>query len=431
MPISLSDVAHLYRRAGFGAPLATLQSKTSMTWSALVDELLDAVPSSDAAPADIVDTTVANNLRAPLLVRWWYQRMLTDPAPLREKLTLFWHGHFCTEYDKVRESKLMHAQNVLLRAQGLSNFRTLTKAVATDPAMLRYLDNDTNRLGAPQENFARELWELFMLGVGNYSETDVVESARAWTGHGLNAPRDTYEWQPWYHDGHSKTIFGSTGSFDGFDVIDLTLDGPKRAICTRFLATKLWRFYGADQTSCAAIDAIAANLDATDFDLRAALRTLFLHADFRGTIAKGGIVRSPVEFMVACMRHTATTIAEVDPKGVEDLAGQSLFDPPNVAGWKGHTAWLSPSSFAARGNFARRVADAATARDVLPGVESIPVASAVQAAFDQFALVEVSNETRSAIESWLASERLVRSGGAYERPNLMTLVMLSPEFQTA
>jgi uncharacterized protein (DUF1800 family) len=247
------DVAHLYRRAAFGASAEAVAARLDRPFASLVDELLDAPVDSDAPPAKFAQAGLSEFEYMSSLEQWWYDRMAFGSNPLVEKLTLFWHGHFATQQSKVYNHELMWGQNHMLRVNALGNLRTLLKSVAADPAMLRYLDNEWNVAGSPNENFARELWELFVVGPGNYTQTDVQESARAWTGHGLNADRTVAEYHDSLHDHGAKTVLGMSAVLDGPDVIDITLNGPTGQSAARFIAIKLWTFYAprcAPYSSC-------------------------------------------------------------------------------------------------------------------------------------------------------------------------------------
>jgi uncharacterized protein (DUF1800 family) len=297
---------------------------------------------------------------------------------------------------------------------------------------LRYLNNETNRVGKVQENFARELWELFMLGVDQYTQDEVVESARAWTGHGLNAARDTYLFTAARHDTGNKTIFGQTANFDGPAVIDWTLDHPAKGdICARFIVTKLWRFFAYDNPEPAIIDALSTVFKAA-WDIKATVRALFLRPEFMSATAKQQLVRSPVEFMAAAMRHTTITATNARPDNYAGNMNQDLLNPPDVSGWRNNGYWISAAAYWARAAYAKNLATKAKDAGVLTGTNLLGVNTAVQQVLDLFAITNPSATTVNAMRQWLTAER---NGSGYtpatEQTNLMVLAMLSPDFHLA
>src|SRR5205814_6579142 len=201
------------------------------------------------------------------LRRWWLERMLTSPAPLLEKMTLFWHGHFATSVQKVKDGYWMWLQNDTLRRNALGNFGTLVKAISRDPAMMIYLDLQQSRKEHPNENWARELMELFTVGIGNYSETDIRESARAFTGYRVDMTNQQFRFAPKQHDDGPKTFIGKTGAWNGDDIIDALMKQPA---CAQFLARKLWRFFAEDEPSAKIVDALAARIREHNFEMRPA-----------------------------------------------------------------------------------------------------------------------------------------------------------------
>lgn len=431
--LSIDDAAHLLRRAGFGGTLAEINALVGQDRATVVNNLLSA-----AGPPDTFTPTGASEWDQWVsLIHWWYQRMITTPAPLIEKLTLFWHGHFATAENKIDDFMLMYQQNAVLRANALGNFRTLTHAVGRDPAMLLYLDNDPNVKGRQNENFARELWELFTLGVGNYSQDDVVDSARSWTGHGVTPYPGpyVYKYTDSKHDHGQKTIFGRTADWDGDQVIDLSLhdDTSKQLVAAGFIAKKLWTFFAYPNPSQAIVDTIANVFISTDWDITVAMRTLLNMDEFFSQTAKQGLVRTPVEFMTACMRYSGIAPQDAHPEWYAEDMGQEIFNPPDVSGWKNNGYWISSGSFWARADFVRNLTWTANSSDptknkiVDERTDTVPMA--VQRLFDHFGLTSASAATRTAMENWLTGERAVH--GWAERVNIFTLTMLTPDFQLA
>src|SRR5262249_5378959 len=323
------DVAHLLRRAGFGGTPNQIATLAAQDWSTTVDQLLDfsAAP-ADVEPAFLTDDSLGDWEKEFQLQAWWLDRMMTTTTPLQEKLTLLWHGHFATANNKVDDARLMYLQNALFRAGAAGNFRDLVQQMSLQPAMLIWLDNDPNTKGHPNENFARELMELFILGVGQYTQDDVVASARAWTGHNtLDGDRTQYHFYPTRHDDGMKTFMGVTKDWDGPDVIDFILrDDPTRvAAAARFIAKKLWTFLAYPLPDDTIVQAIADVLVANSFAIGEAVRAIFNHSAFLSDTAKQGLVRSPAEWVVACMRAVGLTADDANPQWWMEDMGQQLF----------------------------------------------------------------------------------------------------------
>ncbi len=294
----------------------------------------------------------ADRLEIRRLSRWWGERMVFTERPLQEKLALFWHGHFATGNVKVRDYRKMLQQLELFHAEGKSTFRDLLRGVATDPAMLVYLDAGQNVKGNPNENFAREILELFTLGPGSYTETDIREAARAFTGWTHDPHTLSFLINADQHDTDPKTFLGHTGNFDGYDIIDLILDHPSTA---RFLTGKLYRYFVRDTDDGDAIDALAERYRTSGYDTAELLRTIFLSRDFYAAASVASQIKSPVQMVVGTYRKLG--LAHVP--GVPDFhvaterLGQRLFEPPNVAGWAGGRAWITSATLLERGNFGR------------------------------------------------------------------------------
>lgn len=296
-------------------------------------------------------------LRADLLEmrragQWWAQRMLVTPRPLQEKLALFWHGHFATSDVKVRDYRKLLKQYALFREHANGNFRDLLIGAARDPAMLVYLDAGENVKGRPNENFGREILELFTMGVGNYTETDIREASRAFTGW-THAGLD-FVLKPELHDTDAKTFLGRTGTYGGVEIIDIVLD---RDVTAQFIAAKLYRFFVRDDPSPELVAELGALLRRYDYEFSPLLTTIFRSRDFYGPAAYATQIKSPVHLVVSTYRKLG--LREIP--GVPDFGsttralGQELFYPPNVAGWEGGRSWITPALLLERGNFAREI----------------------------------------------------------------------------
>jgi uncharacterized protein (DUF1800 family) len=278
---------------------------------------------------------------------WWIDRMVSSPAPLEEKMTLFWHGYFTSSIRDVKESRMMIRQNELLRKHALGSFRRLLHSVSRDPAMLRYLNNNQNRKDRPNENFAREVMELFTLGLGNYTEKDIKEAARAFTGWTV---RDAeFVVQRKQHDDGVKTVLGKTGNFDGGDILDILL---AHEAAPRHVATRLLDHFVGPTIPKGMVERYAKLLRAHDWEMRPVLEALFKDPDFYRPEVVGNKILGPVEFLVGISRR----MGEAPPGELlvsgSTILGQSLLDPPNVKGWEEGEAWITTATFLQRGNIA-------------------------------------------------------------------------------
>jgi uncharacterized protein (DUF1800 family) len=426
--------AHLLRRAGFGGtPAQVLQvSRGSMREAVTALVQFPATSNSGRVPdfsdevgleAQLRAAAVANMGAAPdanvvalrkewrkaarqaiiALQLWWLDRMIATPAPLQEKMTLFWHGHFTTAAIQkgVTPSQVL-AQNELFRSYALGNVRELTQRVAMDPAMLRYLDNVHNEAAHPNENFARELMELYTLGIGNYTETDVREAARAWTGLRIRHAGGEVYLNARFHDDGSKTVLGRTGNLSGPDVVTTIFDQPAAA---RFFAAKLLTFFVYADPEPELVEGVAALLRAHDYALAPVMSTLLASNVFYSDRAYRALVKSPVEFVVGSYRLFGVPQAAPIALGALRRMTQTLFYPPNVKGWPGGSAWLSTSTVLARENFANalmtaRVVDAESNWLLAGGPQSAPAAA--QTIVDGIIQGDASPAAQRKLEAFLA-----------------------------
>ena len=283
---------------------------------------------------------------------WWANRMVASQAPLQEKMALFWHGHFANNEDKVRDYRKLLNQLELFQTKGTGNFRDLTVAVAQDPAMLTFLDAGKNVKGAPNENFAREIMELFTMGVGNYGEKDVREAARAFTG--WNYVDTKFVVNAAQHDDGQKTFLGRTGPFDGVQVIDIIMEQP---VTANFMAGKLYRYFVREDLDPKLQAKLGEVLRKNKYEMKPFLEAVFLSKDFYSASSMGAQIQSPVQLAVSTYRKLGLKEAP----GVPDFnqatgaLGQRLFAPPTVAGWAQGKSWITPGLLLERGNFARDV----------------------------------------------------------------------------
>ena len=292
----------------------------------------------------------ASRLETDRLAYWWANRMLSTASPLQEKMALFWHGHFANNEEKVRDYRKMKRQLDLFQTQGTGNFRELLIGAAQDPAMLAFLDAGVNVKGAPNENFAREIMELFTMGVGNYSERDIREAARAFTGwnyRGLEFIKIAAK-----HDDSTKTILGRTGNLDGEQVIDLILAQP---VTAEFIAAKIYRHFVREDLSDALRKQLGDILRGNRYELAPLLTAIFMSNDFYSAPSMATHIKSPVELAVSTYKKLGLKEVPGVPDFNDSTAalGQRLFHPPTVAGWAQGKSWITPGLLLERGNFAR------------------------------------------------------------------------------
>jgi len=406
-PISPADwnydfAAHLLERAGFGGTPEEIQDLARMTPSQAVARLvhfertdagklppfehsgvhdpgLEPFPPSRPAVTDLakekgealgIKVKPTGNrrlqpvvdeffywLRASVLetnrvAYWWANRMVASPRPLEEKMALFWHGHFASNEAKVRDYRKLLGQLELFQEQGTGNFRDLTVAVAQDPAMLSFLDAGVNVKGASNENFAREIMELFTMGVGHYTEKDIREAARAFTG--WNYVDTKFVVNKDQHDDGEKTFLGKTGRFDGVQVINIIMEQP---VTADYIAGKIYRFFVRQQLSPELQKQLGQVLRDNNYELKPLLERIFLSRDFYCPASVGTQIKSPVELAISTYRK----LGQKSVPGVPDFnlatgaLGQQLFSPPTVAGWAGGQSWITPGLLLERANFVRDV----------------------------------------------------------------------------
>jgi uncharacterized protein (DUF1800 family) len=450
---TLDDVSHLMRRAGFGATYAAAQSLTGTPLDQIVDSLLDPVVNpADDRPAFMTDPNNGDWEREYMLQQWWLDRMASAAKPLQEKLTLFWHGHFCSSNEKVADMNLMFDQNSLFRHAAMGNFRDgLTQPMALQPAMLLYLDGAYNVAGTANENFARELMELFTLGVNQYTQADIMASARAWTGFNvLDDDRTTYNFYADRHDPGPETFMGVSQSWTGPTIIDFLLNGDAmhKTIAAKFITKKLWTFFAYPNPVQQIVDELAQVFLDNDLELTPLLRALFLRPEFYTSTATQGLVRSPVEYVVATLQHTGLTAEITHPEWYMDDMGQVLFEPPNVAGWKNNAYWLSSSAMWSRADWAMNVlwqiydwnSNNTGPNIIQNAANAILTGSSNNQRFldcadyvlQQFGVFSASDNTRRTLAAAAGQQYNARNGWR-ERAwmNVVVLTMLSPEFNLA
>ncbi len=463
-------MAHLLRRAGFGATHAELDAFAARGYESVVEELLHP-GDPQAMPEDLirryhVDQSELRQLDAAGAT--WLYRMITTKCPLEEKIALFWHSLFATGYAKLNQARALLNQIDMFRRHGLGRFDTLLIELSKDPAMLLWLDNNNNHKGAINENYGRELLELFSMGIGHYTEQDIKECARAFTGWTLGnaeymamrASKDSiwpYGRIAWHfayrdedHDDSEKTFLGETGRFNGADIITIIV---RQEATARFICTRLFQFFAADDVDAAGEQTIQAMMQSyfdSGYEIRAVLRTLFYSPYFTSAQARYTRVKGPAELLVGALRlagsyHTPTM-------GAHQLAfqtlymGQGLLQPPSVEGWHEGLEWIDSGSLVERINFVSK--ELSNVRN--PGVRAIIArlatesggvltpAQLVEACLDACGLLSVDDETRTVLVDFVAADGPLdltghQPGDAAEQrvASVLRLIASSREFQLA
>lgn len=340
-------IPHLLRRAGFGYSPEELAYYQSLGYERAVETLLNCETVNNSKLESSLQRLNFTFTDLDDLKNWWLYRMAYTKRPLEEKITLFWHGHFATSDKKVKSTYAMHMQNMRFRKYGLGGFDKLLFEISKDPAMVVWLDNQQNRKGKPNENYAREIMELFTLGIGNYSENDVKEAARAFTGWQVRT--NGFFFNQRQHDYGYKSFLGYGGNLGGEDIVNILCN---QKATSRFLAKKLLKFFVIDEPDQTLIDEIAEVYFKSGHSIKAMLQAIFYHPVFLSVKAYHGKIKSPVELAVGTIK--TLQIKALDPNITKICArmGQNLFMPPSVKGWDGGNAWIATDTMMERFNFA-------------------------------------------------------------------------------
>lgn len=430
MGLQRAELAHLFRRAGFGARPGELDAAEGVGYEATVEALVypaggtadagaAATPPPDlgpeppllplgASPAEQGRYGAARWDEARRIIRWWLARMAAVEHPVTEKLTFFWHGHWATSLKGVPSARLMLRQNQTLRSRGGGDFRDLARAMVRDPALLVWLDGPLNNKANPNENLSRELMELFILGIGNYTEDDVREAARALTGWRVSYRTGSVWRHVADHDNRSKTVLGRTAAFDDQSLVDLLVETPASA---RFAISRLWfRFVSPNPPPAAAIARLLSAYG-PGRDIRALLRAMLLEPDFRSARSRHALVKQPIEYVVGALRALHAGPGAQAGVLLGGL-GQLPFLPPSVGGWPSGSAWLTTSAAQIRLQFAGWLVQTSD----LSTVEQEPPATRVDAVA-RLLSVEWTPRTRAALTRVSA-----------DTAQLVTLALVSPEY---
>lgn len=371
--VEFAEARHLLSRTGFGGTGEEIRALSSLSYAQAVESRLAGFRQSPLTPApDWVDERPPDPARYKIpgakerkerakmlrerameLKAWWYREMLETSSPFTERMTLFWHNHFTSSARKVRWPPLLYRQNQLLRQHASGNFGDLLRDISRDPAMLLYLDNARSRKGNPNENFARELLELFTLGEGHYSEADVNAAARAFTGWTIDRRKGAFRFVPRWHDNGEKTFLGQSGNLDGDDIIRILLEQEQVAI---HITGKLWRAFVSPEPDPGEVRRLANIFRDANYAMQPLLRAMLLSQPFRDARNRGTLVKSPVDFLVGSMRQLGLRYDDGEWLAMAGRRlGQDLFDPPNVKGWPGGNRWITSDTLLARRQLASRL----------------------------------------------------------------------------
>jgi uncharacterized protein (DUF1800 family) len=438
-----AQLKHLLRRTEFVArPARVVALAAKATRSEIVDDILD-IPVTVAIPAEVASGSWEEYIGA---IRWWMNRMAFDsPKPIQEKMAFFWHGHFTSAYYKTNNLTWTIDQNRLFRDSALGNFRTLTQAMALQQQMLNYLDNDQNSKWSPNQNFARELLELFTLGIGNYQESDVEAAAKAWTGYTIDWWPETSptHLQSIYddsdHDHSLKTFMGTTADFNGPQIIDqlLVANATAKRIAARFIIGKLWKHFAGPVVPAAVLDALDDPFMA-DWNIKALVKAILVHPEFYSAASMELQVRSPVEWVVSVMVQSGLRCGQeadgepahfLHPEWYFEGMGQIPFNPPNVAGWKYNDYWVNTSTMGIRADFANhaayvwRTVNSATYNSWSSKNATDLVASTAAL----FGLTPLSTTTETALKNYAMSE----PSWWWRVPQMLQMGLIAPEMHVA
>ncbi len=370
--LPFDEARFLLNRTGFGATVEEIKTLQPLTYEEAVKYLLH--QSTDRAQTPYpawYGTSLLNgrkykelSTQEKQLLRklrrrrwqelqlWWVHEMVVTTSPMTEKMTLFWHNHFTSQLPKVKWPGLMLEQNILLRHEALGNFATLLRKIARDPAMLIYLDNISNKKAHPNENFARELLELFTLGEGHYSESDIKAAARAFTGWTVDRKSGKFRFNPRVHDFGQKTFLGVTGNLNGDDIIEIILRQEQTAV---FITEKCYREFVSPDVNESEVTRIANRFRESGYEIKTLLYEILTSDGFKKSSGRDFLIKSPVELVVGTVRTFGieANVSRYLFRSARAM-GQELFNPPNVKGWPGGKAWITTGSLAERRSFLRR-----------------------------------------------------------------------------
>ncbi|KRE83860.1 hypothetical protein ASG89_12150 [Paenibacillus sp. Soil766] len=432
------EVVHLLLRAGFGVAKEEVSACLALGREETVRRLVSGESLINNAPKlasfEEFHTDGKKALDPLLLVDqqiYWLYRMVNSPSPLIEKMTLFWHGHFATANYKVKDASLMVKQNELFRQYALGNFKELLTEIGKDPAMMIWLDVNQNKKGKPNENYAREVMELFTLGIGHYTEMDVKESARAFTGWTYNKNDHKVNYNAKQHDNDAKTLLGESGKLDADDVIDIIFH--QKALPT-FLATKLLTYFATDTPSDRWIQTLSELITQKN-TVGEVLQALFLSDEFYADTNWMALIKTPADYVAGILKCCKISVAKGHAQAMRKM-GQELFVPPDVAGWRGGTSWLTTNCLLARYQFAEGIAKQMNGHQLnssafLPNQVESPI-EWMKLYAELMGISNLSEQTQASLRAY-ADDTIVHTTQTKQKISglrgLLQLVLISPEAQ--
>lgn len=450
-PATRQDVSRLFARAAFGATAADLDRWAGQPYEAAVEHLLNVpaldgrAPSADDAERIVLENNYLEDLSGlyagvRLAGQWWVERMRTTQYPLEERIVLFWHDHFATAYlDPYPDVRMLIQQNQLMRRHALGNFRSMVADMTVDPAMLYWLNGNENARGAPNENYARELFELFTLGVvpQRYTEQDIREAARALTGWVVEGFTKRVTFNAGRHDTGSKTVLGTTlgdlGNQEYLKVIDIAL---AQEVAPKFLAYKLVLNFGylpatgdMFQDPDPLVDKVAATLRGSNWNVKDAMRTLLLSEEFRAADPAKQLVRQPIDIVASACKAIGVSARSENVSTLLERMGQLPFDPPNVGGWPVQKEWLSPVTTLARYDWGVTAFNLSTLPSVALGLgmrPTLPPSNDLDAWTRQLGLAGLSANTTAVIRDYLAAKASAQE--AERQAGVLILLVSSPDW---
>ncbi|HEV3386452.1 MAG TPA: DUF1800 domain-containing protein [Gemmata sp.] len=445
-PWDRKKVGHLYRRAGFGVTMAELEAGVNAGLEKTLELLLSGRTQSEeftrtsefmASERSMPPGAPQNRLSA-----WWLDRMLKTAHPLREKMTLFWHNHFATSNAKVRNARYILGQYQLMQKHALGSFHDMLIGMGTDTAMMIWLDTAGSTKGNPNENYARELMELFSLGIGHYTEKDIREAAKAFTGYEVKNDRATLNARQ--HDAGEKKVLGQTGKFMGEDIARICLEQPA---CPRFIVRKLYHFLisESDNPPAEVIDPLAENYRKWDFNTGKLVETMLRSNLFFSPASYRAKIKSPVEFAIGIVRGLEGSSGTLPLAEALEGLGQVVFAPPSVKGWDGGQAWLNAQTLLGRNNLALaltstedvRFGDRCDPAHILTKAGTKTDDAVVQLLLDTFLQGEVPDSTRHKLLDYLKQAKGVKYPIYWSTNDVVNhryravahMVLTLPEFQ--
>ncbi|MBW3624519.1 MAG: DUF1800 domain-containing protein [Armatimonadetes bacterium] len=442
MDATRQQIAHLMRRAGFSCSAAELDRRAALGLDATLSELLHYESQPDLPPLfDPASRTPATTppLTMGDIQSFWIHRMIKSPRQLQEKMALFWHGHFATAQSKVNNTGYMLRQYLFFRDHALSDFRTILQGISRDPAMLVWLDNIYNTKKSPNENYAREVMELFSLGIGNYTEQDIRQAARAFSGWQVKNGEFWINIRD--HDFSTKTVFGVSGRLNGDDIVDLLIAHPATA---QFMARKLLRFFASENPAPEWVNRIAGVFRQTNGSIRSTVEAIFRSPEFYAADTRNRTHKSPAEFAIGAVRELESSASHSEVRRHLRLMGQDLFNPPTVKGWDGGPSWMNTSTVLARINFAGYVTGVKAGKLAATQLYQTLLNSGVKTPADAIGYFEerlnslsVAAETRTVLTRYLNSTssgvtgpfRLTQASADVKVRNMVRLLVSSPEYQ--